>query len=148
MGGNVPRAMKMVTPDNYQADPLYRRVVNAVRHLQQTKGEITPINVLVTLGMLTPGQVQQWRQGRVLFLEAILQSNLSKTNRILRILRLHARDLEFDFVQIDYVRLGGARKILQFSKSGDANIERAYSRRYLPPEAPKRPPAPPASAAG
>ena len=127
--------MKTVTPDNYQADPLYRRVVNALRHLQQTKGEITPINILVTLGMLTPAQLLEWRQGRILFLEAILQSNLSKTNRILRILRLHARDLNLRVVQTDYLRLGaGPRKILHFSKSGDANIERAYSRVYLPPD--------------
>ena len=130
--------MKTVTPDNYQADPLYRRVVNALRHLQQTKGEITPIQVLVTLGFLTPVQILQWRQGHILFLEAILQSNLSKTNRVLRILRLHARDLDLRCIQTDYLRLGaGPRKILHFTKSGDANIERAYSRVYLPPAPPE-----------
>jgi hypothetical protein len=126
--------MKTVTPDNYKEDPLYRRVVNAVRHLQENKGEVTPINVLLTLGMLTPAKLQEWERGEILFLEAVLHSNLSKTNRILRILRLHARDLDMRAVETDYTRVGpGPRRVLKFTKSGDPNIERAYARVYLAP---------------
>lgn len=133
--------MKTVTPHNYKEDPLYRRVVNAVRHLQQTKGDVTPINVFVTLGLLPPAKLQEWQQGRILFLEAVLGTNLSKINRVLRILRLHSLDLNLVCKQIDYVRQGsGPRKLLKFTRSADPNIERAYSRLYLsttPPQEPK-----------
>lgn len=124
--------MKTVTPHNYKEDPLYRRVVNAVRHLQQTKGDITPINVFVTLGLLAPAKLKEWQQGRILFLEAVLGTNLSKINRVLRILRLHSLELDLVCKQIDYVRQGpGPRKLLKFTRSADPNIERAYSRLYL-----------------
>jgi hypothetical protein len=124
--------IKNVTPENYKDDPLYRRVVNAVRHLQQTKGEVTPINVLLTLGVLTPAKLLDWQQGRIFFLEAALRSNLSKTNRILRLLRQHARDLKLRPIQVEYTRSGpGPRKTLQFAKSHDPNIERAYARKYV-----------------
>ena len=126
--------IKNVTAENYQDDPLYRRVVNAVRHLQQTKGEVTPVNVLMTLGMLTPAKLLEWRQGRIPFLEAALASNLSKTNRILRTLRLHVRDLNLESQPLQYLRINSnpPRK-LQFAKSGDPNIERAYAVLYVHP---------------
>ena len=136
--------MKSVTPENYKEDPLYRRVVNAVRHLQQTKAQVTPINVLQTLGSLSPDQLQQWRQGYILFLEAVLQSNLSKTNRVLRLLALHARDLELRPASIRYVCLPpGRRRELRFTRSGTPAIERAYATEYRSTAPPR-----PASVAG
>lgn len=127
--------IKNVTPQNYKEDPLYRRVVNAVRHLTESKQEITPINVLVTLGMLTPARLEEWRQGRIPFLEAALTANLSKTNRVLRILRLHSHDANLKTVELPYSRSGGGpKRLLVFSKSRDPNIERAYARLYLPIE--------------
>ena len=127
--------IKNVTPQNYKEDPLYRRVVNAVRHLTQSKQEITPINVLLTLGMLPPERLEEWRQGRIPFLEAALSSNLSKTNRVLRILRLHSHDANLKTVAQEYFRSGsGPKRLLVFSRSRDPNIERAYARLYLPIE--------------
>lgn len=126
--------IKTVNAENYKDDPLYRRVVNAVRHLQQTKQELTPINVLLTLGMLAPDKLAEWQQGRIPFLEAVLKANLSKVNRVLRILRQHTtQDLDLRTIPLEYTRLGNCpRRILVFSKSNDPNIERAYARLYLP----------------
>jgi len=121
---------KPVNHENYKDDPLYRRVVNAVRHLQQNKGEVTPLNVLLTLGMLQPAKLLEWRQGRIPFLEAVLTANLSITNRVLRILRLHAQDLDMRDVPIEYTSIG-RHKNLQFSRAADPNIERAYCRHYI-----------------
>ena len=140
---------KPVNQENYKDDALYRRVVNAVRHLQQNKGDVTPLNVLLTLGMLAPAKMLEWRQGRIPFLEAVLTANLSITNRVLRILRLHAQDLDMRDVAVEYTSIG-RHKNLQFSRAADPNIERAYCRHYIvrirpvtpPPAAPPAPSAP------
>ena len=120
---------KPVSHENYKDDPLYRRVVNAVRHLHQNKGEVTPLNVLLTLGMLKPAKLLEWRQGRIPFLEAVLSANLSITNRVLRILRLHSHDIGMKDAKIEYTSIG-RQKNLQFSRAADPNIERAYCRIY------------------
>ena len=110
------------------------------RHLQQTKADITPINVLLTLGMLPPEKLREWQQGRIPFLEAVLTSNLSKTNRVLRILRLHAADLNLRIVPNEYVSQGRVpSKVLQFSRRAQENLENAYARIYLPADAPPLP---------
>jgi hypothetical protein len=125
--------IKTVDPHNYKDDPLYRRVANAVRHLQQTKGDVCPIGIFLTMGLLTPEDLKAWQAGRVPFLELVLKCNLSKANRILRILRLHALDLDMRHTPIDYSRSANGRRIpLHFTRSGDPNIERAYARLFLP----------------
>jgi hypothetical protein len=126
--------IKTVTPHNYKEDPLYRRVVKAVAHLQNTRQDITPLAVLHTLGMLTPQAVDEWREGRVPYLEAVLKCNLSQANRILRILRLHALELNLRVEERQYRQIGRSR-LLQFTRAGDPNIERAYARLYSVPGA-------------
>ena len=136
--------MKTVDPHNYKLDPLYRRVVNAVRHLQQTKGDICPVTIFMTLGLLTPEDLNAWQAGKAPFLEGVLKCNLSKANRILRILRLHALDLNMRHTPIVTYRKGGGPPVpLQFTKTGDPNIERAYARLFIPSAQTPPLPAPP-----
>lgn len=58
--------------------------------------------------------------------------NLGKLNRLLRILDLHAREMGLAVSSTDYRRWGRGKKHLklQFSKSGEDNLEAAYARHY------------------
>jgi hypothetical protein len=44
------------------------------------------------MDLLSPESAENWRRGRVPYLERVVRCNLSKASRILRILRMHARD--------------------------------------------------------
>jgi hypothetical protein len=44
--------------------------------------------------LLTREQLEDWRGGRVSHLERVINCNLTRPGRLLRILRFHAHDLE------------------------------------------------------
>jgi proline iminopeptidase len=124
--------MKKLTAENYREDSYYPRVVRAVQALRAKGDVVTPIDVFVQMGMLRAADVESWRFGQVPFLERVIQGSLGKTSRILRLLRLHAHDLNMRPSQTAYVKWGtGRRTPLRFSKSGDPKIEEAYSRHFL-----------------
>jgi hypothetical protein len=82
---------------------------------------------------LLEGQdIDNWRKGRVPYLEKVIKCNLEKAGRILRILRFHAHDLNLKQSVTIYRRKTAGGKIpLRFSKSGERNIEEAYSRHFV-----------------
>lgn len=84
------------------------------------------------MGLLEQRDLDQWRNARVPYLEKVIKCNLAKASRILRILRLHAHDLNLKPSITVYQRKIDGRKIpLQFSKSGEKNLEEAYSRHFV-----------------
>lgn len=124
--------MKKITSGNYKKDKLYVSVSKAVAELMQEGEVVSPVSVLVRMGRLEPQKYEDWRFGRVPYLERVLSGNLSKANRILRILHCHAESLQLTAATTLYRKWGKGRKLtLQFSKSGNPNIERAYSQHYL-----------------
>ncbi len=78
------------------------------------------------------------------YLERIIDCNLARLTRLLRILRFHAHDLNLVPSVTVYVRSGrGARDRLRFTKSGDAKFEEAYARHFVwPGDGPFHPPMP------
>ena len=54
---------------------------------------MTPVDVLIGMGLLRPEHVKDWRFSRVPYLERVINCNLSRLSRLLRILRFHAHDL-------------------------------------------------------
>ena len=63
----------------------------------------------------------------------MLIGNLSKMNRLLRILDIHACSLGLTPSQTAYHKWGRGGKglVLRFSKSGEPGLEAAYSRHYV-----------------
>lgn len=88
-----------------------------------------PIAVFSKMGLLSPKMIEDWRFGRVPYLEKVLQCNLFKASRILR---LHAHALNLKPSQTVYKKFGRGKKLtLQFSKTGDPNLEESYSRHFI-----------------
>lgn len=85
--------MKKITVENYRGDKYYPKVVQAFAAILATGDVVAPIEVLVQMGLLRRSDVESWRFGRVPYLEKVIHCNLAKASRILRLLRLHAHDL-------------------------------------------------------
>jgi hypothetical protein len=120
--------MKKVTLQNYRQDKYYPKIVNAVYKILACGKEIRPLDVFFKIGMIEKKKIELWEKGRVPYLEIVLQGSLSKLNRVLRILRFHAHDLNLCPKITPYKR---GKKVLRFSKSGDPKLEEAYSRHFI-----------------
>ncbi len=129
--------MKKITVANYRQDPYYARIVKAVECLLREKGFVAPLELFVRMELLSPESVENWRRGRIAYLERVIRCNLGEASRILRILRMHAHDLDDLDLKPSltvYKRwTKGSRPLLRFSKTGNHNIEDAYARHFVSP---------------
>ena len=124
--------MKKINASTYTKDQLYGAVANCVASILRESDVVTPVDVLLKLQRITKQQYEDWRFGRIPYLERVCVGNLSKLNRILRILDQHARTVGLTASQTTYRKWGkGGKQItLRFSKGGDKHLEAAYSRVY------------------
>jgi len=105
-----------------------------VEDLLREKGFVAPVELFIRMDLLSTESAENWRRGRISYLERVIQCNLSKASRILRILRMHAHDLDLKPSATVYKRwTKGSRPLLRFSKTGDHNIEAAYARHFVSP---------------
>lgn len=124
--------MKKITLDNYKKDKYYIRIVRAVEVLLSRGDVVAPIEVFVDMKLLTLESVNDWRRGRVPYLEKVIRCNLAEASRILRILRLHVHDLDLSPSITVYCRHGkGPKTRLRFTKFGEPALEEAYSRHFV-----------------
>ena len=118
----------------YREDPLYPRVTRAVEAILQHGRVVAPIDVLVGMGLLTREQFENWRRGRVPYLERVIDCNLTRLSRLLRILRFHAHDLNLVPSTIAYMRWGkGPKQRLRVTKTGEPKLEEAYATHFVWP---------------
>lgn len=124
--------MRKVTLQNYMTDKYYPKIVKAVDDELKSQNFVAPIRIFLSMGLLEAQDIDNWRKDRVPYLEKVTKCNLAKAGRILRILRFHAHDLSLKPSVTVYRRETSGGKIsLRFSKSGERNIEEAYSRHFV-----------------
>ncbi len=99
---------------------------------------VTAIDVLVGVGWLEPRRVDEWRQGRIDYLERATTASLRKISTALRCFRRWARSRGLRPSEVAYVARTRDRRQLQFSKSGDPGIERAYRTHWVSGELSER----------
>ena len=136
-----PRAQ--VNVDTYRDDRLYPRVAQAVEALLAKGNVVAPVDVLVRMELLKPKRLEDWRRGRVPYLERVIDCNLNRLSRLLRILRFCAHDMNLVSSVTAYMRWGkGPKQRLLFTKTGDPRLEEAYARHFVwPGKGPFHPPA-------
>jgi len=98
---------------------------------------IRPVDVLLGLGWLAPTHVDQWRQGRVAYLEGVTQGNLSKISTAMAEFRRWARARGLQPSETAYVARTRDRRRLRFSVNGDPAIELAYRTHWVSPALPE-----------
>ena len=134
LGDSEDARLKKITVANYRKDPYYAAIARVVEDLLREKGFVAPVELFIRMDLLSPESVENWRRGRVSYLERVIRCNLSKASRILRILRMHAHDLDLKPSPTVYKRwTKGSRPLLRFSKTGDHNIEAAYALHFVSP---------------
>jgi hypothetical protein len=116
------------------------RVARVAEAVLAERGFVTPIDVLVGLGWLQESRVEDWRQGRVAYLERVTVANLSKISRAMRAFRRWAERRGLKPRETGYVRRTRShhRRPLRFSKSGAPAIERAYRTHWVSPKPAER----------
>ncbi len=113
------------------------RYVAAV--LLHERGYIAPVEVLVKMEVVSPKAYEDWRMGRVPYLEKVTAGGLGKLNTILKTLRALASEQGLKPSWTFYRKWGKGKKIkLRFSKTGSPYMEELYATHYCRP-APKSP---------
>jgi hypothetical protein len=115
-----------------------RRVARAAEALLAKRKFVTAIDVLVGIGWLEPRRVDEWRQGRVDYLERVTVANLGKISSAMGSFRPWAQARGLKPSETAYLARTRDRRPLRFSKSGDAGIERAYRTHWVSPELSQR----------
>jgi len=138
------RSAPIPAVNTFRDDPLFPRVERAVAAILAKGKVVAPVDVLVGMDLLAPEKLEAWRRGRVPYLERVINCNLTRLSRLLRILRFHAHDLKLVPTGTAYMRLGrGPKQRLRFTKTGEPRLEEAYARHFVwPGKGPFHPPAP------
>jgi hypothetical protein len=120
-----------VNPEN-QAK-LRRKLAAATSAAIAKNGYVTAIDALLATGWLRPDKVEEWRRGRLPYLEQAIVASLPKISTAMRVFRSLAESEGLRPSETVYVSWTRERRRLRFSKSGNPNLEKAYSTHWLPP---------------
>jgi Fe-S-cluster containining protein len=98
----------------------------------QQQAYVSVVDVLVEMKRLTPAHLEDWRFGRVPYLERVVEGNLGKLSLIGREVRNAAQAQGLTPSVTFYRRWGkGPKRALRFSKSGDPSVELAYATHWV-----------------
>lgn len=105
---------------------------NATRPCLAAKGYVAPIDVLIAMGTLNPKEYEQWRLGKIPYLEKVLHANPKRLVEILRAVRDNSIKGGLKPSWTAYMKWGkGPRRRLRFTKTGNTWIEELYATQYI-----------------
>ncbi len=119
---------------------LISAVHSAMYHQCQNRGYAAPVDVLMDIGVLTKKKYEDWRFGRVSYLESVCTVNLRKLSFIMHQMRAYAKKAELKPSFCYYKQWGVKKKNgqghkpvvpLRFSKSGSPEIEKSYATHFV-----------------
>ena len=124
--------MKKIISSTYKKDKYYESIKIAVNTLLKKITVITPVEVLIQTGNLTKKNYENWRFGRIPYLEKVIACNLSAITRKLRILKYYAISSGLKPSKTVYKSWSkGEKVLLKFLKTGNELIEELYSTHYI-----------------
>ncbi len=119
---------------------LIGKVHAAVYHQCLRRGYAAPVDVLMDLSVLPKNRYEDWRRGRVDYLERVCTVNLRKLSLIMHQIRVYAQKNGLKPSVTVYKQWAVKKKSgqdrkpvirLRFSKSGDPDVERWYSTHFI-----------------
>jgi len=115
--------------NNIDFDKEIKRLVHQSRY---EKGYVCSVDILLQLDYLTKKDYEDWRFGRVDYLEKVCNINLGKLTLINKLIRKYSSELDLKSSWTGYNQFGkGIKRQLRFSKSGDKTIEDSYATHYI-----------------
>ncbi|MCC6586830.1 MAG: DUF2293 domain-containing protein [Bryobacterales bacterium] len=119
---------------NTPKEKLEHRVAVAAEAALAHHNYVSAIDVLTGIGWLQHSNLEAWRRGQAGPLEQVIQTNLNKITLAMKFFRAWASDKGLKPSETRYVRRTRGGSIdLQFSTSGDRDIERNYRTHYVSP---------------
>src|SRR3989338_3905500 len=117
--------------NNKSLDQKVKQVAEKTLH---DRNYVCAIDILLGIGYLQPVHIDDWKRGRVPYLEKVICANLSKISYAMKSFRVWARQKGLNQSETSYLlKTQNHSRALQFSKSGDSNIELAYRTHYVSP---------------
>ena len=109
------------------------KVHSSMYHQCRNRGHATAVDVLMDLGYLKKEHYENWRHGRVPYLERVCTVNLSKLSTIRHEMRVYARKagLKPSFCFYKQWAVKGKTIPLRFSKFGKEDIEKQYATHFV-----------------
>jgi hypothetical protein len=115
--------------NNADIEKEVKRLVHSNRY---EKGFVCAVDVLLQLDYLSKKDYEDWRFGRIDYLERVCKINMSKLTLINKLINKYSTDLDLKSSWTGYNKYGkGVKQRLRFSKSGNKNIEDRYATHYI-----------------
>jgi len=92
------------------------------------KGYVSVIDLFLRIGWLTSDNVVDWKSGKIPYLKRVITANLSKISRTMKEFKswaIHSK------LKASFTNYKHKSHKLRFSKTGELNIEIAYSTHYV-----------------
>lgn len=115
--------------------------VNSSMYRQcRDRGFATPVDVLMDIGVLQKDKYEDWRFGRISYLERVCTINLHKLSTVRHQMRVYAQKAGLKPSFCYYKQWGTKKKggqgrkpviPLRFSKSGNPDVERWYATHFV-----------------
>jgi hypothetical protein len=120
---------------NQDARPrLEHRVVEAAAAALARQKVVSPVDVLVGIGWLPTGLVEDWRRGNADCLEQVAAVAPPRLAAALEVFRQWARTEGLQPNEVDYVVAARDRRPLRFTADGDPALERTYRTHWMSPQ--------------
>ncbi len=115
--------------NNIELDKKVKQLVHSNRF---EKGFVCSVDILLQMDVLTKKDYEDWRFGKIEYLEKACKVNLSKLTLIIKSIIKHSSDIGLESSWTGYNQFGkGIKRRLKFSKSGDKTIEDRYATHYI-----------------
>lgn len=115
--------------NNVDLEKEVKRLIHLNRY---EKGIVCTVVILKQLNYLSNKDYDNWRFGRVEYLEKVCNTNLSKLTLINKLIRKYSTELGLKSSWTGYSQYGkGVKRRLRFSKSGEKTIEDRYATHYI-----------------
>lgn len=105
-----------------------QKIATLAGNIVSRKGHVSVIDLFIEIGWLRPDKLNDWKLGKISYLEKIITANLSKISRAMKEFKswaVHSK-LKARFHVYKH-----KSHTLRFSKTGELNIETAYSMYYV-----------------
>ena len=70
--------MQSVTVATFRDDPLFPKISRVVAIILEKDKVVRPIDVLIGMQLLSRSDLEEWRRGRVPYLEKVIDCNLTR----------------------------------------------------------------------
>ncbi|WP_423128087.1 hypothetical protein [Gaoshiqia sp. Z1-71] len=121
--------MSKILMNNVDLEKEVKRLVHSNLY---GKGYVCAVDVLLQLGYLTKDDYEDWRFGRIDYLEKVCKANLGRLTFINKLIGKYSAELALKSSWTAYNQFGkGIKRRLQFSKSGEKAIEDHYATHYI-----------------